>query len=381
MSGAAGAGEPRGAFEAFYLAYLSLWARFVVRRRKPIVVGITGSVGKTTTREFVAAVLREAPEAVGPVGATPRNMNHDWGVPLTLLGYRHWIPRWNSELLRALTVPLKALKLATVGPYPRVLVLEFAVGRGTEIERTVALAPPEIGVVTAIGPAHLNAYGTVERIAEVKGAVVRAVPASGLVVLGADSPLAAGMDRDTEAEVVKVPGKGRALSAGIARVVAARLGVPAARVERALARGVTVRSRQEEFPFRGGTVMNDAFNANPMSMAHGLETLAERARPGQRRVAILGWMGALGDAAERYHREMAPVAHASADVVVGVGEMARLYDPDHWFETSEACADALPDLLDDGDYVFVKGSNSVNLYVVVQALRNDLQPASASTPG
>ncbi|MEM1118616.1 MAG: UDP-N-acetylmuramoyl-tripeptide--D-alanyl-D-alanine ligase, partial [Bacteroidota bacterium] len=71
--------------------------------------------------------------------------------------------------------------------------------------------------------------------------------------------------------------------------------------------------------------------------------------------------------------------HASADVVVGVGEMARLYDPDHWFETSEACADALPDLLDDGDYVFVKGSNSVNLYVVVQALRNDLETASASS--
>ena len=365
--------RPLRAHEALYLGYLRFWARFVVRRRKPVVVGITGSVGKTTTKETVAAVLRKGEPSVGLTWATPRNMNNDWGVALTLLGYRGWAPRRNSEVVRALTVPLRALWMVTWGRYPRVLVLEVGADPMERTERTVALVRPDIGVVTVVGPAHLSKFGTVERIAEVKGLVVRAVPPSGLVVLGADSEVASAMDRFAQAPVVKVPGKGRALSEAIARVVGDRLGVPAEQAERALAEGVTVRGRQQEIDFRGGTLVNDAFNANPLSVTYGLERLAERARPGQRRVAVLGEMAEMGDDEARYHREMAPTARASADVVVGVGPLARLYEPDHWFETSEDCAEALPALLHDGDYVLVKGSHSSHLSVVVKALQRDLE--------
>ena len=322
-------------------------------------------------------MLRTDGSQVGLVWATPGNMNNGWGVALTLLGYRGWVPRWNSEVARALTVPLRSLWMATGGQYPRVVVLEIGADPMPKTKRTVALSRPNIGVVTAVGPAHLAKFGTVERIAEVKGLVVRAVPPSGLVVLGVDSEVASAMDRFARAPVVKVSGKGRALSEAIARVVADRLGVPTERAERALAEGVTVRGRQQEIDHRGGTLVNDAFNANPLSMTYGLETLAERARPGQRRVAVLGEMAEMGDDEARYHREMAPTARACADVVVGVGPLARLYEPDHWFETSADCARALPALLHDGDHVLVKGSNSSRLSVVVRALR-DLDPAPPS---
>ena len=336
-------------------------------------IGITGSVGKTTTREVVAAVLKEAGESeVGMTWATPRNMNNSWGVPLTLLGYRHWVPRWNQEWLRALAVPFRALRIAMGGRYPRNWVLEFAAGPTTDTERTVSLAPPDIGVVTAVGPAHLSAFGTVEKIAEVKGAVVRAVPPDGLVILGADNAVASGMDRFAKAPVRKVGGKGRALSGAIARVIADRLGVPADVVDRVLARPVVVGGRQEVIELGRGTVMNDAFNANPLSMEHGLETLGEQARPGQRRVAVLGHMAELGPEEERYHREASPVARRCADLVVGVGPLAKLYEPDLWFETSQACAEAVPSFAQRGDYVLVKGSHSSHLGVVTEALRREL---------
>ena len=375
MSGArARAGRPYRFYEARYLDWLSVWARFVLRRRKPLVIGITGSVGKTTTREVIAAVLKaaRAEPGVGLTWATPRNMNNDFGVPLSILGYRHWKPRWEREWFRAVTVPLRALWMATGGVYPRTLVLELAAGPSTDTERNVALACPEIGVVTAVGPAHLEAFGTVERIAEVKGAVVRAVPPSGLVILGRDNALASAMDRYAKAPVVKVAGKGQALSESIARVVADRLGIPTSTVDRALAARGPVSGRQEVIAVGESTVMNDAFNANPLSMEHGLETLAERVRPGQRRVAVLGHMAELGPDEEEYHRQMAPVARRSADLIVGVGSLARLYEPGLWFETGQDCAAAVGSFARRGDYVLVKGSHSSHLWGVVDALVREL---------
>ncbi|WP_420457523.1 Mur ligase family protein [Rubrivirga sp.] len=362
-----------------YVEYLSFWAGLVVRLRRPLVVGVTGSVGKTTTKETLAAVLA-APEAEAAVGlswATPGNMNDNLGVALTLLGYRGWRPRWGSEVLRAVTVPIRALRMATVGPYPRVVVLELGAGVGGDVRRTAPLARPTIGIVTAVGPAHLEVFGTVEGVAEVKGALVRVVPPSGLVVLGADNALASGMDALARAPVVKVPGKGQALSDAVARVVAERLGVPADAVDRALAGRQGFRGRQEVLEVGAVTVINDAFNANPLSMAYGLETLAERARPGRRPVAVLGEMAEMGETGPRYHREMADVARSSADLVVGVGPLARLYEPDHWFETSEDCAEAIPGLVRDGDYVLVKGSHSSHLRCVVDALRRTFGPVPA----
>ena len=373
------AGQPLRPHEARYLDYLSFWARFIVRRRKPLVIGITGSVGKTTTREIVAAVLKAASAVpgVGVTWATPRNMNNNFGVPLTLLGYRHWRPRRDLETLRGLTIPFRALRKATRGAYPDILVLEFAAGPTSDTERTVALAPPDIGIVTAIGPAHLDTFGTLEKIAEVKGAVVRAVPPSGLVILGADNALASEMDRYAKAPVVKVPGKGQSFAEAAARVIADRLGIPADLADRALAERGQIRGRQEVIRVGEGTVMNDSFNANPLSMEHGLETLAERARPDQRRVAVMGHMAEIGPDGPQYHRDMAPVARRCADLVVGVGELARLYEPDLWFGTSKECADAVASFAQPGDYVLVKGSHSSHLGIVVNAVQRQLKGESA----
>jgi UDP-N-acetylmuramoyl-tripeptide--D-alanyl-D-alanine ligase len=352
-------------------AYLGFFARLVVRARRPRVVGVTGSVGKTTTKDVIAAVLShaDARSCVGTVFKTFQNLNNNRGLPLTVLGYRNW-PSTRLELARRLLLaPFKAMKLALIGPYPDTLVLEYAAADDSDMSWLVSLVRPTVAVVTAIGPAHLDYFRTVERIAEAKGALVRGVDPHGLVVLAADNPYASGMDSLTSARVVKVAGRGRTLSENAARAVGAFLGVPPPAIETALAEKVVVRGRLDVQELKQITLVDDSFNASPLSMQLGLDTIAEWRTAG-RKVAILGHMAELGPESVRYHQEIGAYAHARADVVVGVGLHAPHYQPHHWFRTADECAAQLPALLMRGDLVYVKGSHSVGLVRVVSAIKH-----------
>ena len=109
------------------------------------------------------------------------------------------------------------------------------------------------------------------------------------------------------------------------------------------------------------TIIDDSYNANPLSMRLGLDRLTEAAQPVQRRVAFLGSMGELGDEAAQYHQQIGAYAHQKADVVIGVGELARHYGPDHWFADSDECARQVNRLVGPDDCVLVKGSHSVHM--------------------
>ncbi len=348
--------------------YLEFWVSFVLRRRRPCIVGITGSVGKTTTKEIVAAVMmhRDARAIVGPGRKTEGNRNTT--IPFALLFLE--TSREPKSRLRWLAycalLPLRALALATVAPYPKIFVVEYATRRPGVLPRRVRVAPPTIAVVTAVGPAHLEHFESVEAIADEKGAVVRAVPPSGLVVLGRDNAHASDMERYARAPVVKVAGSGVEFAREAARVVGRHLGLPEPVVDRALAERVRIRGRLEDMEIGRITLINDAFNASPLSMKLALETLGQRAGPGRRRVAILGEMAELGPEAPRYHEEIAAFARERADVVIGVGELAGHYQPSRSFATSESCAESLPTILRDGDCVLVKGSHSVRMRCIVE---------------
>ncbi len=323
------------------------------------VVGITGSVGKTSTKDILAALLRPHLRTV----AAEDGFNNEIGVPLTL---------------------------ARVEPDTEVVVAELAMRGLGQIRDLARVARPDLGVITSIAPVHLELLGSLENIARAKAELLEELPAGAVAVLPAEAPeleafVPAGLDvrrvaAPAEVEVrdgvTRFPFRGRevafrfaarhqAANAAVALEVADALGVapPADPVAVEFSRW---RSQEHELP-GGGLLVNDAWNANPVAMRAALASLLERAE-GRRTVAILGDMAELGPEAPRFHEEVGREA-AKIDVVIGVGELARSYDPDEWAATAADAVELARRVVRPGDVVLVKGSRAVGLEVVAEALR------------
>lgn len=360
-------------------AYVVFLGRCVYKVRKPYVIAVTGSAGKSTTTEMIGTTLSGpgVEKLVGPVFYTQENMNDNWGVAATLLRFDQFllIP-WNQAVRIALAIraTFRALR-ALIGPYPKVFVLECGVGPTADLERLVTIAPPDIAVVTTIGAAHLEKMKTLDGLVEEKGALVRAVPPRGLVILGDGHPYVERLRGMARAPVVTVQGRGIELARNIALAACRQIGIPEAIAEAATRDFKNPPGRLNRFDVGGMTVIDDTYNANPPSMILGLDTLKESAGS-RRRLAILGFMAELGEDGARYHEEIGVHARTCADVVIGVGELSRHYKPDHWYETSAACAERIAQLVRENDCLLVKGSHSSQMWKVVVRLK---ELAGAST--
>ena len=316
------------------------------------VVGVTGSTGKTSTKDVLAAMVGQQRATV----ATRGNYNTEIGLPLTIL---------------------------EAPPGTEVLVLEMAMRGPGQIAELVAIAEPDVALITNIGPVHLEQMGTLEAIAAEKAAVIAGLRAGGTAVVPREEPLLAPHLRDDvevvefgpgddlgEVELVVGEGGGGVsahmrLNAAAALAAARALGVePHGRIDVALS---DLRGQRLELP-GGVTIVNDCYNANPMSMRAALDDLAAAA-PG-RRVAVLGDMLELGPGSERFHRDIGEYARErGVDLLVTVGPLAAAMDGDQAVADAGEAAALLPELLEDGDTVLVKGSRGVGLEVVADALR------------
>ena len=357
------------------------------RRFDPLVVGITGSIAKTSTKEAAATVLGATHRTLKSEG----NQNNEIGLPLTLL---------------------------RLGPRHEAAVLEMGMYTSGEIADLAAMARPSIGVVTAVQPVHLSRIGTIEAVEQAKGELLEALPANGTAVLNADDPIVTRMDGRTAARAVRygfgdtadvratevtsagtagmrfrlrspggerdvaIPGLGR-LSvhnalAGAAVGLAA--GMDLDTIATALAAGWSAPHRVDVVRLRGVTVIDDSYNASPGSVAAALDLLA--GLPG-RRVAVLGEMLELGDAHESGHHAVGEAAGRVVDLLVVVGADARgIVDGAieaglganriHHVPDAEAALDAVRPRLRDGDVVLVKASRGIELDRLVDALRLEL---------
>jgi len=358
--------DPLGALQRLARA----WRRELGAR----VIGVTGSTGKTSTKDLLLAVLAPHRRTV----ASRANFNTEIGLPLELLA-------------------------APAGT--EVVVLEMAMrGRG-QIAELAGIAEPEVGVIVSIGPVHLELLGSLEAIAATKAELIAALPEGGTAVVPADERLLAphlradtrtltfGEGGDVRLRAahekrvtVEVAGETVTLEVNfhqahlrrnlLAAVAAASaLGVrPEGKVELALSPG---RGERIRLP-TGVTLIDDCYNANPMSMRAALEDLADTAtRDGhRRRVAVLGDMLELGPAEREFHVQVARHAEAlGVDLLVSVGPRARAMAEAFGGrrisvgDAAEAAA-LVPGLLEPRDVVLVKGSRGVGLEVVCRALRN-----------
>ena len=319
-----------------------------------VVIGITGSTGKTSTKD----VLRGMLEPYRRVVATEQNLNTEIGLPLTILG-------------------------APAGT--QVLVLEMAMRGAGQIAELAAIARPDVGVIVNVGPVHLELLGSIEAIARTKAELLGALPAGGTAVVPAGETLLDPYVRDDVVTVTFGPGGDvdvlperlalpfdsahMRLNALAALAAARAIGVePAGAVRVALSR---MRGQRIELA-RGIVVINDCYNANPMSMRAALDDLAETARA--RRVAVLGDMLELGPGERGFHMQLGEQARAAGvELLITVGPLAQAA-AEAFGEGATVLADAadaaqtLPGLLRDGDTVLVKASRGVGLEVVAEAL-------------
>jgi UDP-N-acetylmuramoyl-tripeptide--D-alanyl-D-alanine ligase len=362
-------------------------------RHHPRVIGITGSVGKTTTKELVAAVLARRYHTLRSRGS----YNNEIGVPLTLL-----------ELTPA---------------YERV-VLEMGMYDVGEIAELAQIARPHVGVVTNVGPVHLERAGTMERIAQAKAELVQALPPDGTAILNYDDPLVKGMAEKTQAQVLyyglspradlwashiqgmglegirfqlhykgetlhlRVPLLGRHSVHTALRAAAVGLveGETWQEIVEGLQGGMPQLRLVAVEGINGSTVLDDTYNASPQSTLAALNLLDEL---DGRKIAVLGDMLELGSYEDKGHRIVGRRVIDSVDVLITVGRLARIIAEEaqtwgfpasevHTLDENSQAIELLKQIVARNDVILVKGSRAVHLEEVVMALA---RPVWNKTPG
>ncbi len=408
-------------------------AKAILAKYRPIVVAVTGSVGKTSTRNALALVLDErfrvrAPEA---------NYNNEFGVPLTIIGAKspgHSIFGWLKVLWKA-----QRLLGKRDAHYPTLLALEYGADHPGDIKALCETAAPHVSVLTAISPVHVEHFGTIECLTEEKSAIVRCANPDGLVVMNADDPLVLALKNRASAPVctygfsshadiraehyellvreqgsfeprgrfaeihfdmvhagdrasVVIPetiGRAQASAALAAAAVGLHFGISLQEAAKRLGALRPQAGRLRAIPgIKGSLILDDSYNAAPASMAAALDVLAKWPVAEQsRRVAVLGTMAELGTYSEREHRMIGMLAATSADLLVAVGEPARDIvrgaceagmdeSKTHWFAHAVEAGRWLDACVKTGDIVLVKGSQSARMEKAVKDIM--AEPARAA---
>ena len=369
------------------LTALGAIARDWRRKYGPPVVALTGSNGKTTTKEMIAACL----ETTFPILKTKGNLNNLIGVPLTLL---------------------------TLTEKERVVVLEMGMNVPGEIRRLTEIAEPDVGLITNIQKVHLEGMGSLERLKEEKGELFRKMRRDGTILVNQDDPRVVDLARDypgqkitfgieTPAEVMakeiqlrgvegtsftlileeeamevhlQLLGRHFVPNALSAIAVACLFGVELKQAKEAIEHFQSFPMRMEVVPLKGGkTLINDAYNANPYSMELALETLVEVKRKG-RAIAVLGDMLELGNFEKEAHEQLGErVSELSIDFLLALGEDAPLVVESairHGFpiektrivESHSEAISLLRQMLENGDWILVKGSRRMAMEKIVEGL-------------
>ncbi|MDO8556911.1 MAG: UDP-N-acetylmuramoyl-tripeptide--D-alanyl-D-alanine ligase [Candidatus Jorgensenbacteria bacterium] len=404
---------------------LKFLARLTIARYKPVIVGVTGSVGKTTTREAIRAVIsRER-----TVRAPSKNFNNELGFPLTILG--DWsdiggVFFWIGVII--LSVVRVVFKNSD---YPEVLVLEYAIDKPGDMKYLLSIARPQIGVLTAVGevPVHVEFFAGPEAVFREKAKLISQLPSTGFAILNADDKLALTAEAETRAQVIAfgfsdkadvrlsnftnqleegvlfgssfkfsyrgnmVPvrikgslGKAQAYAAAAAAAIGSLFGANLVSVAEALLDRYNPLAGRTRIiaGLKQSIIIDDTYNASPLAMREGLETL--RATSGKRRIAVLGDMLELGTFTLEAHEEVGRLAAKCADVLITVGLRGKFISESairagfdkkkvSAFMSVAEAGKFLQTKLAKGDIVLVKGSQGTRMEKIVKEVMMEPEKA------
>ncbi|MDP3772295.1 MAG: UDP-N-acetylmuramoyl-tripeptide--D-alanyl-D-alanine ligase [bacterium] len=402
-------------------------ARATIRRYKPVIIGVTGSVGKTSTREAIACILAKKYRIRQP----EKNFNNEIGLPLTILGISHCgqnIFKW----VWWLKIAFGRIYLWRV-KYPEVLILEYGIDRPGDMDILLGIAKPKIAVVTAIGktPVHIEFFASPAAVAEEKEKLITALPADGTAILNADDEVVRAMCQKTKARILTF-GKNpesdvRAEEYSIDLIrKGERKGVPKGMSFQLVYDGIlttvrldsifgepqmyaiaaavavggvmdinlheSVAALHEYKPPTGRMrllegihdtlILDDTYNAAPEAMRAALTTLT--GLPAKRRIAILGDMLELGEYAEEAHRAIGRLVRESTDVLIAIGSHSKIIAEEvhvigkqvYIFSDAISAAEEIVSHIQPGDLILVKGSQGMRMERIVKKIMAHPEDAS-----
>ncbi len=393
-------------------------AQLMIMRYRPGVITVTGSVGKTSTKLAIAAVLGSGRS----VRVSQRNYNNEIGVPFTVISGREKV---GGPVFWLFTLIAACVRIAVKMRYPEVLILEYGADRPGDIKYLLEIARPTVAVITAVGdiPVHVEYYAGPKALAREKGRTIEALPAAGFAVLNFDDATVMDLQERTRAKVMTfgfgdgadvrvtnfetrssedgrpvgiafkldhvgsvVPvrldgvfGKAQGYAAAAAAAVGLIFGMNLVKISEALADYQPASGRMALLAgIKGTFIIDDTYNASPLSMHAALDTLREL--KGKRKVAVLGDMLEIGKYTIEAHEELGRLAAKVADTLVTVGPRAKFIAEGAKvagmpkkkvvsFDSADEAKVPVQDLLRKGDIVLLKASRAIGLDKIVEEIR------------
>jgi UDP-N-acetylmuramoyl-tripeptide--D-alanyl-D-alanine ligase len=394
------------------------FARLTLWRYRPIIIGITGSVGKTSAKMAISAVLGD----FNRVRFSANNFNNELGVPLTILSDVSEIKGklfWIKVLFKSLW------RIIHRAPYPEVLVLEYGIDRPGDMKYLLSIGRPTIAVMTEIGqvPPHVEFFESTQGLVREKNRIIEQLPVGGYAILNHDCDLIMDMKERTRGHVVtygfnkeadvrlsaydlrmengqpigitfkleyggsivpvrldNVFGKTHCYAAGAAAAVGISLGMNSVKISEALMKNYEPpKHRLQLLPgIKDTLILDDAYNASPSSMRAGLETLHEL--PAKRKVAVLGDMLEIGEFAMSAHEEVGQMANKVANLLITIGPRAKFIaegaknagfmKKNIWsFDTADEAKATVQEFIKKGDLILVKGSRAMQLEIIIEEIK------------
>ncbi len=383
--------------------YLRFWAKCYLKRTNPKIVAVTGSVGKTSAKEAIFAVIWE--HYGKNVAKAEGNLNTETGVPLAILGFTKSPTKFYDWLPIFVCAPF----ISFMRPKKEILVLEFAADKPGDIKYLTSIAKPDIAVVTSIGPSHLAAFGQMSKIVEEKISLLWSLPKDGWAVLNIDDEnirkasyggrwqkMTYGISQPADLiatnikteiknyqaqTIYNINGKinaeinsktlgGQAnVYAGLAAAAVGHiLNISDQKIAQGLSKVMSHDHRMQVFEgIKNSTIIDDSYNANPASMKNAL-TVLKNLKAG-RKIAVLGDMREIGLMTDEAHVEIGKIAKETADLVVAVGDLAKKYEAIKHFKSRDKAIDYLLKEVHEGDMILIKASRAIGLDKIVEQLR------------
>lgn len=392
-------------------SYLKFWATGYLKRTNPEIVGVTGSVGKTSTKEAIFEVLKT--KFGDDVRKAEGNLNNESGLPVAILGFKSapsyeaknsfgWIP----IIIQA---PFRSFFLKKC----KILILEYAADKPGDIKYLTSIAKPKVAVLTSIGTAHLEYFENQNHLIEEKTNLLRAMPADGLAIINLDDEnarkvsyggrwrkytyaivydadfMASSITTKIDNFKVKTKFNVKWLDHNIevrqstlgkrANILSSLAAVAVADFykldDRQISKGLeNIQSEKHRLNVLSGIhksiIIDDTYNANPDSVKAALEILQELSvSKTAKKIAVLGDMREIGNESAKFHQEMGEMAKNVADQVISYGPQARNCNAQKHFNNLEKTTDYLLKEIGIGDIILIKGSRAMKMEKIVEALK------------